>query len=57
MSIRKQGEGDQGAVSVGAFAEMVNGMLEGDLFGKIETGGEGTYTPSPLLFWTIRVLE
>ena len=27
VSVRKQGEGDQGAVSVGAFAEMVQGML------------------------------
>ncbi len=27
VSVRKQGEGDQGAVSVGAFAEMVRGML------------------------------
>ncbi|MBC7775201.1 MAG: threonine--tRNA ligase [Phycisphaerae bacterium] len=27
VSVRKQGEGDQGAVSVAAFAEMVKGML------------------------------
>jgi threonyl-tRNA synthetase len=27
VAVRKQGEGDQGAVSVQAFAEMVKGML------------------------------
>jgi threonyl-tRNA synthetase len=27
VSVRKQGEGDQGAVSVAEFAEMVKGML------------------------------
>jgi threonyl-tRNA synthetase len=27
VSVRKQGEGDQGAVSVDAFADMVKGML------------------------------
>ncbi|MFN0014026.1 MAG: His/Gly/Thr/Pro-type tRNA ligase C-terminal domain-containing protein, partial [Saprospiraceae bacterium] len=27
VSVRRQGEGDQGAVSVAAFAEMVQGML------------------------------
>jgi len=27
ISVRKQGEGDQGALSIEAFAEMVKGML------------------------------
>jgi threonyl-tRNA synthetase len=27
VSVRKQGEGDQGAVSIAAFAEMVKGLL------------------------------